>query len=84
MLFGEIGPKAGRYLVRIDGGVEKEYGAPINPPPSGELRYVEMIAQNLDPHVDHQIEITPKLQPGQELRLESVCVAGAPAQVAER
>jgi hypothetical protein len=40
-----------------------------------------MLAQNLDAGV-HHVEIIPDLAPGQELRLESLCVAGSPAHVA--
>jgi hypothetical protein len=40
-----------------------------------------MIAQGLDPAAGHVIEIRPLLTAGQELRIESICVAGAPAVV---
>jgi hypothetical protein len=46
----------------------------------GNWRYVEMLTQNLDAGA-HRIEIIPDLLPGQELRLESLCVAGSPAYV---
>ncbi len=40
-----------------------------------------MIAEELDPKRDHEVEITPLLESNEELRLESVCVAGEPALV---
>jgi hypothetical protein len=80
MLFGEANPRCGKYEVRIDGQAAKEFdgGAMAK---TGDMRYVEMIAHNLDADHEHIVEIIPRLLPGQELRFESVCVAGAPAVV---
>jgi hypothetical protein len=47
------------------------------------MRLVEWIAGNLNPDQEHILEIVPHLEPGQEVRFESVCVAGAPATVSE-
>ncbi|MFA6286796.1 MAG: GDSL-type esterase/lipase family protein [Opitutaceae bacterium] len=77
MLFGEQTPKSGRYQVRIDGGERRTYEARCA---DGNMRLVQIIAQGLDAEREHDVEITPLLEPGQELRIESVCVAGAPAQ----
>jgi lysophospholipase L1-like esterase len=78
MLFGEQTQKSGSYLVRVDGGEPKTYAAKCA---DGNMRLVHFIAQGLSTDREHDIEITPLLEPGQELRIESVCVAGAPAEV---
>jgi lysophospholipase L1-like esterase len=80
MFFGEATPQSGKYRVLIDGKEVKtcdmgRIGL------HGNLRYVEMLAQNLDASVTHRVEIIPELEPGQEFRMESLCVAGAPASV---
>lgn len=80
MFFGEATPKSGKYRVLVDGKEVKarDIGAMAV---HGNWRYVEMLAQNLDATVPHRVEIVPDLQPGQEFRMESLCVAGAPASV---
>jgi lysophospholipase L1-like esterase len=78
LLFGESTPLSGNYEVRIDGGEAKTYSAGAT---NGNMRYFQMIALGLVADREHVIEITPRLGVGQELRIESVCVAGAPAQV---
>jgi unsaturated rhamnogalacturonyl hydrolase len=80
LLFGEGTPISGRYEVRIDGGEPKTYDSGANAK-AGNLRYVQFIAQGLATDREHWVEITPLLAAGQELRIESVCVAGSPAQV---
>lgn len=80
LIFGEATIQSGKYRVLVD---EKEVKAVDigSTSPHGNGRYVEMIAQNLDPTSAHRVEIIPDLSHGQELRLESICVAGAPANV---
>jgi lysophospholipase L1-like esterase len=78
MLFGEQTKQSGSYRVIIDGGEPKTYTAKCA---DGNMRLVNLIAQGLSADQEHDIEITPVLEPGQELRIESVCVAGASAQV---
>ncbi|MGE9295470.1 MAG: GDSL-type esterase/lipase family protein [Puniceicoccales bacterium] len=73
LLFGEGTPKSGRYSVRIDGGEAVEYNTRCS---SGNMRHVQIVGIHLEPGVEHTIEITPLLEPGEELRLNSVCVAG--------
>ncbi len=78
--FGEGTPTSGKYHIHIDGIKVKtvDIGAQWK---TGVGRYFEMLAQGLDPAVEHKVEIIPELQPGQELRLESLCIAGEPATV---
>lgn len=80
LFFGEATMQSGKYHVVIDGKEVKvqDLGKMS---PHGTWRYVEMIAQNLDDQASHRVEIIPDLAPGQELRLESLCVAGAPARI---
>ena len=78
MLFGEMTKDSGSYQVRVDGGEPKAFSAKCA---EGNMRLVQMIAEGLDPARAHKIEIIPTLKTGEELRIESVCVAGAPATV---
>ena len=80
MFFGEATPKSGKYRVIVDGKEVKaqDMGAMAV---HGNWRYVEMLAQNLDVSVAHCVEIIPELEPGQEFRMESLCIAGASASV---
>ncbi|HEX4146661.1 MAG TPA: SGNH/GDSL hydrolase family protein [Pirellulales bacterium] len=91
MLFGESTVKSGKYRVWLDGKVveHRENGerSPLVPlfdagnlgrRSGGNTHHVQVIATGLDPHVTHRIEIEPVFDaPDQELRLESICVAGA-------
>jgi hypothetical protein len=81
LLFGDGTPISGRYAVRVNGGEAKTY-EPGRNAKGVNFRHVQFIAQDLAADREHVIEITPLLEEGQELRIESVCVAGAPAQVA--
>ncbi len=78
MLFGEMTKESGSFRVRVDGGESTTITAKCA---DGNMRLVAVIAEGLDPNLEHQIEITPILAPGEELRIESLCVAGAPATV---
>ncbi|MFH1496637.1 MAG: SGNH/GDSL hydrolase family protein [Verrucomicrobiota bacterium] len=80
LLFGDGTPISGRYEVRVNGGEAKTY-EPGRNAKNGNFRHVQFIAQDLAADREHVIEITPLLAEGQELQLESVCVAGAPATV---
>ena len=83
LLFGESTLQSGKYRVTIDGqpsafkdgdeaGVFNASGVGFG----GNMHHVRVVAQGLDPTATHTLEIQPLLEPGQELRLESVCVAG--------
>lgn len=80
LLFGDGTSKSGTYEVRVNGGEAKTY-EPGKNAKGGNFRHVQFIAQDLEPGREHVIEITPRLADGQELQIESVCVAGAPATV---
>jgi hypothetical protein len=93
MLFGEGTPRSGKYRAYIDGRlVEQDVdGRPVTEidagriavPSNGNTHHVSILAERLEPGVEHVLEIEPILTAGgeQELRLESVCVAGPGAQV---
>ena len=79
LIFGETTMRSGKYRALLDGKEIKavDLGSLGQ---HGNWRYVEMIAQNLSAGI-HRLEIIPDLGPDQELCLESLCVAGAPAHV---
>ncbi len=78
MIFGEMTKISGSFQARIDGGEAKTYSATCA---DGNMRLVHILVEGLDSSREHEIEITPDLNPGEELRIESVCAAGAPATV---
>ncbi len=73
LLFGEQTKSSGSYSVRIDAGEPQTFSARCE---EGNMRLAEVVAEGLDPTKEHEIVITPLLKPDEELRLESVCVAG--------
>lgn len=73
LVFGEGTQKSGEYGVRIDGGPMKTFKTRVA---DGNMRRPQMVAMGLDPEQEHVLEIIPLLKDGQELRLESICVAG--------
>jgi lysophospholipase L1-like esterase len=95
LVFGEGTPKSGRYRAFIDGRLVerpmpdgqpplREFDtAAIAAPSRGNAHHVAVIATGLDPAVDHTLRIEPVFDPDreQELRLESICVAGGDASV---
>ena len=94
MLFGETTKTSGKYRVWID-GKPVEHVPPSAKEKTdlfdagafarrigGNGHYVQVIATGLDGAAEHLLEIEPVLEPGEELRLESLCVAGPSAAVA--
>lgn len=95
MLFGEGTVKSGKYRVFIDGAnLSPESAARKRTPmdfdsgnlsikSNGNTHHVQVIAENLDATKDHILEIEPLLTTDQEqeLRFESICVAGGDAKV---
>lgn len=87
VLFGEASPKSGHFRILIDGkpavdnkGKDSFDG---NRWGTGTGHLVIEAARGLDPNVPHVVEIVPLFEEGkdQEVRLESVCVAGGAATV---
>lgn len=78
LLFGEMTKQGGAYEVRIDGGKPTTYSARCA---DGNMRLVQIIAEGLDSTREHEVEIIPVLNLGEELRIESICAAGGPALV---
>lgn len=95
MLFGESTLKSGKYHAIIDGKkIAPKLSVEMHPPleydsaglaarSNGNTHHVQIIAENLDATIDHTLEIIPLFTPNkeQELRLESICVAGGDAKV---
>jgi lysophospholipase L1-like esterase len=95
LLFGEGTPKSCKYRAYIDGKlVEHTPGGAKEPlkefdsanvagRANGNTHHWQVIAENLDAGADHTIEIEPVFAQDkeQELRIESVCVAGGDAKV---
>ena len=95
MLFGESTPQSSKYRAYIDGkliehksGDGKQTltefdGGFLGRMVKGNAHHQQVIATGLDPAAEHTLEIEPV--PGdegeQELRLESICVAGGRAKV---
>lgn len=97
MLFGESTVKSAKYRVLIDGEVvehevrngketqiRKEFdGAALASRVKGNCHHAQVIAVGLDASQEHTLEIQPLFtgEDEQELRLESICVAGGAARV---
>ncbi len=95
LLFGEGTPKSGKYRAYIDGkpAIYMPFGAKepmrefdaanIAAKANGNAHHYQVLAEGLDPTIDHSLEIEPRFNSDieQELRLESICVAGGDAKV---
>lgn len=93
MLFGEATTTSGKFRVLIDGKPHSHtpHGAkePIDifdmssARFNGNWNYHQAVIDDLDPSAPHVLEIEPVLDGDveQELRIESVCVAGGPAEI---
>ena len=93
MLFGEATTTSGKYRVLIDGKPHTYTPHGAKEPTdlydmtsarfNGNWNYHQAIVDNLDPSSSHVLEIVPVLDGDaeQELRIESVCVAGGPAEI---
>jgi lysophospholipase L1-like esterase len=91
LLFGEASPKSGHFRILIDGKPTMDKrGKPDardwfdgNRWSTGTGHLVIEAARGLDPAVPHLVEIIPLFpdDQDQELRLESICVAGGAATV---
>ena len=77
LLFGESTPRSCKYRVTID-GKDKDFNA-CQLGQAGIGRMFQVVAEGLDPVKEHTMEITPLFDSPdkpQELRLESICIAG--------
>jgi hypothetical protein len=94
ILFGEETMKSGKYRTYLDGKLVEYPQGGTKPPLTeidaaglrvGNRQHLWKVGQGLDTAVDHTLEIEPVFADGteQELRLESVCVAGGKATVAK-
>jgi len=95
MLFGESTPESARYRAYVDGKLVEHKsndgketltefdGGSLGKLVKGNAHLVQVIATGLDPAAEHTLEIEPVFegQGAQELRLESICVAGDGAGV---
>lgn len=95
MLYGESTPVSAKFRAWIDGKAVEHKPDKDKPPvdfwDAGQLAKMvkgntflaTVIAEGLDPKVEHTLEIEPlfKDETDQELRLESLCVAGGEARV---
>ena len=84
MLYGESNPKSGKMQVLIDG--KPTAGRPdgvfnFKLSPDGNMRWIETLAEGLDPKVAHTVELIPQVAAGEEIRIESLCIAGGAAKV---
>ena len=88
LLFGESTPNSGKFRVSIDGKpfscrdhseMAEIFNVATELPGNCPLAIV--LAEGLDPTQVHTLRIEPLLETGQELRFESLCVAGAPARI---
>ena len=95
LLFGESTPTSGKFRVILDGKLvprKSPDGKQTFPEfdaaafaklLNGNAYLVQVLAEELDPAVEHTLRIEPILADGggQELRIESLCVAGGEARV---
>ena len=89
LLFGEASPQSGRFHILVDGKPVLDQHGPNrgndafdgNRWGTGTGHLVIEVARGLDPAMPHLIEIVPLFaaDKDQELRLESICVAGGAA-----
>ena len=95
MLFGESTPESGKFRVYLDGKLvprkspdgktsfdefdAADFARRVN----GKAYLVQVLAEGLPPAAEHALEIEPVFAKDtpQELRLESICVAGGTAEV---
>jgi len=95
MFFGESTVTSAKYRVLLDGKVVEHQssdgkqtltefdGADLAGRTKGNCHHAQVIAEDLDASQEHTLEIQPLFtdEGEQELRLESICVAGGAAEV---
>ncbi len=93
LIFGEETTKSGKYKAYIDGKIatRKHYGKEFDffdlssKRMGGNRQHYTVLATGLDPKQVHELKIVPVFDEGeeQELRLESICLAGGDAKIIE-
>lgn len=92
LLFGESTAASGKYRVYLDGQVVEQKPPKVKTATTefdpgdfarranGNVHHVNVVATGLDPAIEHVLEIEPVFaaDAAQELRLESICIAGGP------
>jgi hypothetical protein len=92
LLFGESTPLSARYHLYVDGKLVEQKPPKVKTATAdfdagdfarranGNVHLVQVVAEGLDPAIEHVLEIEPTFtsDAAQELRLESICVAGIP------
>ncbi|MBE7464057.1 MAG: SGNH/GDSL hydrolase family protein [Planctomycetes bacterium] len=88
LLFGTKTSASGKYRIRIDGAYvqNKDRGPEFDASSAkfgGNVNLCHLVATGLDPERTHELVLEPVFAPGkeQELRIESVCLAGGAARV---
>ncbi len=81
LLFGESTLSSGRYRVTLDGHSSDYDAGTLARGAGGNAHHIQILAENLDASVPHTLQISPlfRFDAPQELRLESLCIAGANA-----
>ena len=82
LLFGESTPRSCKYRITID-GKENDFNA-CQLGQSGTGRMWQVVAEGIDPVKEHTLELKPLFDSAdkpQELRIESICVAGGQARI---
>jgi lysophospholipase L1-like esterase len=78
LLFGESTPRSGRLRVTIDGHATEYNVGGAAGGAHGNVHFDPVLATGLDATKEHTLVLEPLLEAGQELRIESLCVSGAP------
>ena len=82
LFFGESTPRSAKCKVTIDGKETQFDTCQLGPNNTG--RMLQIVAEGLDPSVEHSIQILPVFEAPEkplEVCIESICVAGGEAKV---
>ncbi len=81
LLFGEATKDSGDYSVQVNDSQPETVSTHCR---DGNMWHTHLVASGLDPEQTHTITITPLISPRQQIRLDSLCLAGGPAKVLNR
>ena len=82
LFFGESTPRSAKCKVTIDGKETQFDTCQLGPNNTG--RMLQIVAEGLDPSVEHSIQILPVFEAPEkplEVCIESICVAGGEAKI---